>query len=39
MNPNAKPSQVQSAYVLSMVGNREDWDKVEKQANELLNAR
>ena len=38
-NPSAKPSQVQSAYILSMVRNREDWDKVDKQARELLNTK
>lgn len=38
-NPNAKPSQAQSAYVLPMVRNREDWDKAEEKAKELLNAR
>lgn len=38
-NPSAKPSQVQSAYILSMVRNREDWDKVDKQARDLLNTK
>ena len=38
-NPTAKPSQVQSAYILSTVRNREEWDKVDKQARELLNTK
>ena len=38
-NPTAKPSHVQSAYILSMVRNREDWKKVDKQATELLNTK
>lgn len=31
-----KPTQVQSAYILSMLRNGEDWDKVDKQASRLL---
>ncbi len=38
-NPDAKPSQVQSAYILSMVRNRQDWSKVDKQATMLLNTK
>ena len=38
-NPDTKPSQVQSAYILSMVRNREDWYKVDKQTLQLLNSK
>jgi hypothetical protein len=38
-NPDAKPSQVQSAYILSMVRNRQEWSKVDKQAEMLLNTK
>ena len=38
-NPDAKPTQVQSAYILSMVRNRQEWSKVDKQAKTLLNTK
>lgn len=38
-NPDAKPSQVQSAYVLSMVKNREDWTKVDKQTESMISTK
>ena len=38
-NPDAKPTQVQSAYILSMVRNRQEWSKVDKQAKMLLDTK
>ena len=35
-NPNLKPTQVQSAFVMASLRTGEDWDKVEKEAAQLL---
>ena len=35
-NPNLKPTQVQSAFVMASLRTGEGWDKVEKEAAQLL---
>jgi len=34
--PELKPSQVQSAFILSALRSEEDWDKVQSEASQIL---
>lgn len=38
-NPNLKPAEIQSAFVLSSLRCEENWDKVEKEASNILDKR
>lgn len=35
-HPQLKPSEIQSAFVMSSLRTEEDWEKVEKEATQLL---
>ena len=35
-HPQLKPSEIQSAFVMSLLRTEEDWEKVEKEATQLL---
>ena len=35
-HPRLKPAEIQSAFVMSLLRTGEDWDKVEKEATQLL---